>query len=236
MGSSEEAGSTVDRVYEELKGLAISYAIKPGTRLNEGEVARRLGVSRTPLREALNRLTAAGFLNFAPHQGFFGKPLDPAEIADLYEMRVVIETASVRLAALRASPEDLDEIEAFLAVSARSTSEHGIDQLVRFDEGFHERIVKLTGNRQMLACLANVNERIRFFRWMDLEDEERKDTQEEHRQVLLALRAQDGERAASMLDTHIGRRRDQIVAQVREGYARIYVGGETTRGLLNGFT
>jgi DNA-binding GntR family transcriptional regulator len=57
-----------------------------------------------------------------------------------------------------------------------------------------------------------------------MEDEKRRDTQEEHRQVLSALRAQDAEQAASILDTHIVRRRDQIIAQVREGYARIYVG------------
>lgn len=224
MSASGGITSTVDRVYEELKHLAITFAIKPGSRLNEGEVARRLGVSRTPLREALNRLKAAGFLDFSPNQGFFGKALDPAEILELYEMRLAIEVASARLAAGRASAAALDEIGEFLAHSMRGTSEQGVDQLVRLDEGFHERIVKLTGNRQMLACLRNVNDRIRFFRWIDMEDEKRRDTQHEHHEVLLALRARDGERAAKILDTHIARRRDQIVGQVREGFARIYVG------------
>jgi DNA-binding GntR family transcriptional regulator len=224
MVAVDDSGSTVDRVYDELKNLAITYAIKPGTRLNEGEVARRLGVSRTPLREALNRLRAAGFLDFEPNQGFFGKKLDAAEIFDLYEMRLAIEVASVRLAAIRAAAAALDEIESFLSVSAKVTSRQGIDQLVQFDEGFHQRIVKLTGNRQMLSCLGNIYDRIRFFRWIDMEDERRRDTQEEHRQILLALRDRDGERAARVMDTHIARRREQIIGQVREGYARIYVG------------
>ena len=63
--------SIVDRVYEQLKAMAVSYEFKPGERLNEGELAKRLGVSRTPLREALNRLNTEGFLRFTPGKGFF---------------------------------------------------------------------------------------------------------------------------------------------------------------------
>jgi DNA-binding GntR family transcriptional regulator len=224
MDSSSGTRGTVDRVYEELKNLAISYAIKPGSRLNEGEFARRLGVSRTPVREALNRLTVAGFLSFTPSQGFYRKPLDQTEIFDLYEMRQAIEVASVRLAASRATDTGLREIAEFLDVSAQCADHEQVDQLVRFDEEFHERIVRLSGNREMLTCLLNINDRIRFFRWVDMESGRRMNTQQEHRQVFLALQARDGEQAAAILHAHIARRRDQILAQVREGYARIYVG------------
>jgi DNA-binding GntR family transcriptional regulator len=223
MDSTSDARGTVDRVFLELKNQAISYAIKPGSRLNEGEVARGLGVSRTPVREALNRLTAAGFLSFTPSQGFFRKPLDATEVFDLYEMRQAIEVAAVRLAATRASDEALRELAEFLAASADYRDPRQIDKLVDFDEGFHERIVRATGNQEMLACLHNINERIRFFRWVDMESERRRNTQEEHRQVLAALQARDGERAAALLHDHIACRRDQIIARVREGYARIYV-------------
>jgi len=224
MDAGLESGSAVDRVYQEVKTLLTTYAIKPGTRLNEGEIARSLGVSRTPLREALNQLKAAGFLDYAPKQGFFGKQPNPGEIFDLYEMRFAIEVAAVRLAAARASAKALDEIEQFLAVSARGTAQLGVDQLVKFDEGFHERIVALAGNRQLLDCLLNINDRIRYFRWIDMEGEKRRNTQDEHRQVLQALRARDGERAAKIMESHVVRRRDQIMSQVREGYTRIYVG------------
>jgi DNA-binding GntR family transcriptional regulator len=227
MNLNSDARGAVDRVYEELKSLAISYAIKPGSRLNEGEVARRLGVSRTPVREALNRLTAAGFLSFTPSQGFFRKPLDATEVFDLYEMRQAIEVAAARLAASRASDEGLRELDAFLSVSADYSDTRHVDRLVRFDEEFHERIVKLSGNHEMLTCLLNINDRIRFFRWVDMETGRRRDTQGEHRQVLVALQARDANQAAAMLHAHIAQRRDQIVTQVREGYARIYVDGQT---------
>src|ERR1022692_967687 len=92
-----EPKSAVDRVYAQLKELAISFELRPGDRINEVVVARRLGVSRTPLREALNRLTSDGFLTLSRNTGFFRKPLDPKEIFDLYELRNQIEMAGGRL-------------------------------------------------------------------------------------------------------------------------------------------
>lgn len=216
------SASIVDRVYKELKSRAVNYALKPGSRLNEGEIARSLGVSRTPLREAMNRLTSDGFLEFSPHQGFFRKRLDAREIFELYELRRTIEVAAARLASCRARGEQFDELEAFLSLSAQAAETEPIDKLVSFDEGFHDRIVQMTGNAAMLAALQNINERIRFVRWIDMENN-RRSTQKEHVAILEALRAGNGDTAAALLDHHIDRRMDQIIAQVREGYARIYV-------------
>jgi DNA-binding GntR family transcriptional regulator len=216
----------VGRVYEELKTLSITYGLKPGSRVNESTLARQLGVSRTPLREALNRLVVDGFLDFTPSQGFFRKNIDPAEIFDLYEMRQTLEVASLRLAVRRATEQALDEIEEFLSVSVGYTSEEGTKPLVQLDEGFHERLILLTGNRQLLTCLQSVNDRIRFFRWIDMEEERRRGTQSQHLEILRAIRKRDAEEAAAILGDHIVCRRDQILRQVKEGYARIYTGAE----------
>src|ERR1700730_8652435 len=99
--------SVVDRVYEQLKAMAVSFEFKPGARLNEGAIASQLGVSRTALREALNRLNTEGFLRFTPGKGFFCRELDAHEIFDLYELRKSIEVASIRLAIKRAKDEDI---------------------------------------------------------------------------------------------------------------------------------
>jgi DNA-binding GntR family transcriptional regulator len=74
--------SIVERIHRELRGMAVSYQFLPGERLNEAILAKDLGVSRTPLREALNRLTAEGFFTFSANQGFFRKPLEVKEIFD----------------------------------------------------------------------------------------------------------------------------------------------------------
>jgi len=129
--------SIVDRVYEQLKAMAVSYEFKPGERLNEGELAKRLGVSRTPLREALNRLNTEGFLRFTPGKGFFCRELDAHEIFDLYELRKSIEVASVRLAVKRAKDEDIDALLKFLEATGPDPGERSSVELVELDETFH---------------------------------------------------------------------------------------------------
>src|SRR3984957_9394858 len=94
---SVAADSYVDRAYEQLKEAAINFGFKPGERLNEIDLAKRIGISRTPLREALHRLNTEGFLKFIPGKGFFCRDLDPKEIFDLYELRKVIELGALRL-------------------------------------------------------------------------------------------------------------------------------------------
>src|ERR1700675_64982 len=106
--------SVVDRVYEQLKVMAVSFEFKPGERLNEGAIAGRLGVRRTPLREALNRLNTEGLLRFFPGRGFFCRELDAQEIFDLYELRKSIEIAAVRPAIKRARDQDIDALLTFL--------------------------------------------------------------------------------------------------------------------------
>jgi len=102
---SYTTSSVVDKVYDELKAMAINYALRPGERLNEIELSKRLGVSRTPLREALNRLSTEGFLRFIPGRGFYCRELNPKEIFDLFELRKAIEISGVRLSTHRAKAE-----------------------------------------------------------------------------------------------------------------------------------
>jgi DNA-binding GntR family transcriptional regulator len=101
----------------------------------------------------LNRLTVAGFLSFTPSQGFFRKPFDATEVVDLYEMRQKTEVASVRLAVDRAFDEALKEVDEFLAMGARQSGDERVGRQVALDEQFHERIVKLSGNGEMLSSL-----------------------------------------------------------------------------------
>src|SRR5580658_10369684 len=154
--------SMVDNIHRELRDMAITFRFLPGERLNEAILAKELGVSRTPLREALNRLSTEGFLTFSANNGFFRKPLDVKEIFDLYEFRMYLELSAVKLVVERAGDEQLEEIEKFAEESAREEPGRTIDDLVALDEQFHEMLIKLTGNVQMLNSLRNINARIQF--------------------------------------------------------------------------
>ena len=215
--------SVVDRVYEQLKTMAVSFEFKPGERLNEGAIAARLGVSRTPLREALNRLNTEGFLRFIPGRGFFCRELDAQEIFDLYELRKSIEVAAVRLAIKRARDQDIDALLTFLRDTGPDPGERTSMELVELDETFHERLMSMSNNAEMLRVLQNVNARIRFVRWIDMDRINRTKTQAEHRAVLLGVKARDEAKCVSMLEKHIDRRLDQITSAIKEGYAQIYM-------------
>jgi len=215
--------SFVDRAYDQLRKMAIGYEFKPGERLNEGEIARQLGLSRTPLREALNRLTTEGFLRFSPGKGFFCRELDPKEIYDLYQLRKALEVGAVKLSIQLASEADILALEQFLAETGPESGGRSTEELVALDETFHERLMALSGNREMLQVLRTVNAKIQFVRWVDMDRVSRPVTQAEHRQILERLKARDEFGSVSVLEKHIDRRQDQITAAIKEGIAQIYM-------------
>jgi DNA-binding GntR family transcriptional regulator len=215
--------SVVERVYGELKAMAIAYAFKPGERLNEGELSRRLSASRTPLREALNRLSSEGLLRSSPGKGYYCRNLDVNEVFSLYELRKALEIASVRLAIQRAKDDDIDALIAFLESTGPEPGNRSVIELVHLDETFHERLLAMSDNVEMMRVLNNVNARIRFVRWIDMSSGDRKKTQTEHRTLIRKLKQRDEAACVGMLEAHIDRRLDQITAALKEGYARIYM-------------
>jgi DNA-binding GntR family transcriptional regulator len=215
-------------VLEALRKMAISYQLKPGERLSEIELSQRLGVSRTPVREALARLVNDGFL-LPASRGFVRRPLDVQETLDLYEARVAVESACLSLAIQRATDEEIAQAKAYLAASQKAAPDTPVEQLVELDEGFHLRIADMARNQELRRMLGVLNERIRFIRWIDMENVGRNATQKEHQQILKALQARDEAAAQQALKTHIGLRKEQIVEAIAKGLARIYLPPEAGR-------
>jgi DNA-binding GntR family transcriptional regulator len=218
----QEAENLAERVYRELREMAIAFEIRPGERLNEIALAKHLGVSRTPLREALNRLCSEGFLTFSTNQGFFRKPLEVKEIYDLYELRQTLEAGAMRLVVERATPEQLAEMDRFLEQSAKEVPSRTTLELVALDESFHEQLMALSENQEMLHNLKNINGRIRYVRWVDM-DGRRTSTQAQHKAILKKVQERDAEGSAKLMSDHIGQRLESIVENVEKSYGRIYV-------------
>jgi DNA-binding GntR family transcriptional regulator len=213
-------------VFNTLREMAISYQLKPGEKVSEIELAGKLGVSRTPVREALTRLVNDGFL-MPTTRGFMRRPLDVQETLDLYEARVAIEAAIVSMAIDRATDEEIEEALTYLEMSRQVPHGTPIRELVELDEGFHMRIADMARNPELKRILANLNERIRFIRWIDMESSGRDFTQREHAAILQALKARDRKASEKALREHIGLRRDQIVEAIKQGLARIYLAEDT---------
>lgn len=217
--------SNVDRVYIELQELAANFEFKPDERINETALSSQLGTSRTPLREALNRLVAEGFLTFQSGRGFFCRSLSPNLVLDLYEARVAVETEAVRLACARASDQ---EIHALIAQSeAGLMTDEALDarDLLARDEAFHIGIAHLSKNTELVRMLGNLNKRIRYIRLIYLKTRStpKPEVPLAHRNVLNALLARDSETSAATMRKHIERRREDAAEAVRIAYSQLYV-------------
>jgi DNA-binding GntR family transcriptional regulator len=228
--------SNVDRIIRKTREMAITFELKPGARVNESALSKELGASRTPLREALNRLVAEGFLTFQTGKGFFCRALDPKRIMDLYEARVAIEVEAARLATLRATDEELARFQAYLD-KIEPDYHHCTDigKLVRMDEDFHLYVARLSQNDELLRLLENLNARIRYIRAIGLrtirttppEPPEMRLTA--HRLIMEALIARNAEAATTVMRTHIERRWEEATEAVRIAYSQIYVPDEAQR-------
>jgi DNA-binding GntR family transcriptional regulator len=228
---NKQNGRSVDRVYDAVKSMAITYGIRPGERINEVDLARQLNVSRTPLREALNRLVTEGFLTTQLNKGFFARRLDPTEVFNLYEFRSAVESAAVLIACERATKQELQAIEKFVLASKDKKEDVLATKLLGLDEEFHEHIARATHNGEFVRTIRGINARIHFVRWIDMQSGRRMHTQNEHLRIVQALKTRDANSAARLMRDHIERRLDQIVEVIRAGFAEIYMGNSLARRL-----
>lgn len=223
------SADSVEKVYEVVKTLAIDYHFKPGERINEVELASRLGVSRTPVREALNRLAQDGFMSFVPNRGFYSRDITPDGVRELYEMRAVIEQAAFRFACLRASDEDINQTAEIWERSCRDlpdpTTIKDWTKVAEDDEAFHMSIARIARNKRLYDTLAGLNSLIRFFRRIDLETPSRRNNAyDEHVGIIEALRRRDVETGVPLMEKHVSLSADHAIAVTKEGLARIYFG------------
>ncbi|MCP5075169.1 MAG: GntR family transcriptional regulator [Rhodobacteraceae bacterium] len=223
--------SNVDRLYRELRQMAANFAFKPDERINESELTLRLGASRTPMREALNRLAAEGFLTLQAGRGFFCRSLTPKRILELYEARVAVECEALKLSCERASNEDITALADHLeGVETRYTRSTDADELLEIDEGFHTRLAELSSNSELVSMLKNLNDRIRYIRMIDLKrmrseagGARQNQPLSAHRAILRALQKRDAQGADTAMRSHIGRRREEATEAVRIAYSQLYV-------------
>jgi DNA-binding GntR family transcriptional regulator len=211
-GSSTERGGTATRsrpqslgegVYLQLKQDIFDFRLLPGDHFTEGEVAARLRVSRTPVREALFRLEKEGYLHVHYRSGWSVRELDFKQFDNLYDLRIILESAAVRLLCDRAERPQLDHLKAIwlVAPDERLTDHAEVSQL---DEAFHSCLVEAAGNPEVLRCHREVTERIRILRRLDFTEAGRiTATYQEHGQVLRTILRRRADAAVMLLRAHI---------------------------------
>ncbi|MEY2687939.1 MAG: hypothetical protein RL375_2137 [Pseudomonadota bacterium] len=213
------------QVYARLKAEMHDFSLVPGDRFSEAEIAARLGVSRTPVREALFKLRNEGLLDVESKSGWFVKPIDFDRLEQLYDLRVLLETACVgRLCAQAESAPELDDLKAVWLVSASERLGDG-NAVGALDEQFHASLVRAAGNDEIARVHWDVTERIRIIRHLDFTRPDRVDaTYQEHGKILRAVIQRKADQAQLLIKSHIEQSKSEVrrisLATLHEAKAR----------------
>ena len=195
--------SLAENVYHSIKQDIFDFRLLPGDRFTEGQVASRLNVSRTPVREGLQRLEKEGYLQVHFRAGWSVRELDFRQFDNLYDLRIILESAAVRQLCDHAERPQIDHLKAIWLIPAEERSEDR-DEMTQLDEAFHSSLVAAAGNPELLRCHREVTERIRILRRLDFTETDRiAATYQEHAQILRAVLRRRADQAILLLRAHI---------------------------------
>ncbi|MBB3610854.1 GntR family transcriptional regulator [Rhizobium sp. BK602] len=205
-GDSEtrRSADSSERAYNTIRKLLVEFKLKPEERINEVQLAKTFGVSRTPIREALNRLASEGFVSLTPNRGFFVRSLSTEGLLDLYELRSIIECAAFRLMCERAEDDEIERLRAYWDAIVEGYRDQPPDTILAEDEGFHMLIAELSGNPELVNQLSAINARIRFIRRIQIEHRTHDKRQvASHSAIVDAAVRRDVENGVELLRQHI---------------------------------
>jgi DNA-binding GntR family transcriptional regulator len=197
-----------DRAYAAIRERIISGRYAERSHLREKQLAEDLGLSRTPVREALRRLAAEGTLDFSPQLGVFVPSWGLERVEQLYDLRAVLESSCAELAATRMKVADLDaldELATRMETAVRTNAPDAAQQLTTLNRALHERIMTCSGNERLKELTLNAINQLPVLHhsFSRYEPEQRERSLRHHRDLIDAFTVQDAHWAASMMRAHI---------------------------------
>ena len=207
--------SLSERAYREIRRMIVRLELAPGAVIRDDQLQEALGLGRTPIREALQRLVRDQFVTVLPRRGMLVSTVDVGDLTLLYETRAMLEPYAMRLACARGTDTDWDEMEAVLDAGTTASADEP-DEILDVDRRCRELVWRAAGNRFLtdtLDMLYTQSDRLWHLYLGDVADVRR--TIDEHRAILEALRARDADRAADLIAEHMHRFDDEIRTAVR---------------------
>ena len=205
-----------DVVFNTLRKAILTGHLKPGERLMEVHLANRLGVSRTPIREAIRKLELEGLVIMIPRRGAEVARITEKNLSDVLEVRRALDALSVELACERISQEDIGRL--FEACQEFEKATRGKDAAVtaQADVALHDIIVEATGNLRLKQLVNNLSEQMYRYRFMYISEESgHNNLIAEHREIYESIAARDKERAANAAKLHIDNQEKSIIRQIK---------------------
>jgi DNA-binding GntR family transcriptional regulator len=207
-----------EAVYRRLRAYIVEGGIPLGSRLDERTLAARMGVSRTPVRDAIAKLAFEGIVAYRPHAGSFVRDLTPREVDDLYAVRQELEGLAVRLAVANRTPEFLAALTQAVDGCQAALRDHDLAAFAEDDRRMHELFVLQARNEWLTDCLSRVGTLIQLARNLANRHPGLPETTDEERHDLLrAVRDGDADRASEFMKTHIESVRAAVVSELGTG-------------------
>lgn len=209
------------RVYNQIKSLILCNEIMPGQKLHHQQLSERLGVSRTPVREALTRLVQEGYVAFLPNRGFTCKEIRMQEAEELYDLREALEAFAVEKAIENSTAAALDQLRRRMECYGQDVHNRFSRERLMYDQEIHLEIARLAGNETLEKSLSHVFERIVLKRRTDgLYDAARGvSAHQEHLKLLQAMERRDIAEAVKLVRAHIKRGKHNVLDDLRQRQA-----------------
>ena len=201
-----------EAVCESLRNAIKSGILAPGERLMEVQLADELGISRTPIREAIRKLEQEGYVIMLPRRGTYVSSVSVHDVQEIFEIRSALESLSIGLAARRIESNELDQLQQLLAVTEKYIELNDIDNIVKTDIEFHGLLYSVSRNDRLGIIINNLKEQLSRFRKLSMSYPGRlQDTLEEHREMVEAIANGDVEAARDAAERHMEKAEETLL-------------------------
>ena len=195
-----------EMVYEELKIQILTGAIVPGTRMMEVELAETMGVSRTPIREAIRKLEKEGLVTIRPRRGAYASSISTQDMLEILEVRQNMEGLAAYFAASRMTPDQLDTLKQLSSKYNEAVKAGNTEDMIEYDTKFHRCIVDSCNNKVLVQMIEQLQEMVLRFRYIYYDTFRRAENMpEEHQAIYDAIACGDEDAARAAADVHIDR-------------------------------
>lgn len=192
------------KVFKRLEKLILNGKFKPGDTLNESKLSQEMGVSRTPIREALRQLEAEGLVKILPHKGAIIQGISKRDIEDIYTIRKFIEGLAVRWAIEKITEYEVEKLKELIELTEFYTNRNDMYNLEKLDSKFHELIYEASKSNPLKHTLKNFHHYVQRARISSFRTPGRaKKALEEHKQILQAIIDRDADKAEQLMYQHV---------------------------------
>jgi len=203
-----------EMVYDELKMQILTGHIPPGTRMMEVELAKEMGVSRTPVREAIRKLEKEKLVIIEPRRGVYASRITTQDMVEILEVRQDMEGLAAFFAATRMKPEQLSELKLISDKYNTAVAERNMEQMIEYDTAFHRLIVESCNNQVLVRMIEQLRELVLRFRYIYYDNFKRAEhLPAEHLAILQAIELGDEKSARQAADTHIARLKELVIKE-----------------------